>query len=44
MVAINLPVKSPDLINLYKRLLKESREIADGKIFHTNFEKRNVLL
>ena len=42
--AINLPGKSPALINLYELLLKENSEIADKKIFHTHFEKRNVLL
>jgi iron-only hydrogenase group A len=42
--AINLPCKSPALINLYEKYLKENVEIADKKIFHTRFEKRNVLL
>jgi iron only hydrogenase large subunit-like protein len=42
--AINLPCKSPALINLYERYLKENAEITDKKIFHTHFEKRNVLL
>lgn len=42
--AINLPCKSPALINLYDNLLKANREIADRKIFYTHFEKRNVLL
>jgi iron-only hydrogenase group A len=42
--AINLPCKSPALINLYEKYLKENVEIADKKIFHTHFEKRNVLL
>ena len=42
--AINLPCKSPALINLYEKYLKENAEIADKKIFHTHFEKRNVLL
>jgi iron-only hydrogenase group A len=41
---VNLPCKSPHLINLYEKLLKENTEISDGKIFHTHFEKRNVLL
>jgi iron-only hydrogenase group A len=41
---INLPCKSPHLINLYEKLLKENPEISDRKIFHTHFEKRNVLL
>ena len=31
--AINLPCKSPALINLYEKLLKENTEIADKKIF-----------
>lgn len=42
--AISLPCKSPALINLYEKHLKESNEISDKKIFHTHFEKRNVLL
>lgn len=42
--AINLPCKSPALINLYEKLLKENIDIADKKIFYTHFEKRNVLL
>jgi iron only hydrogenase large subunit-like protein len=42
--AINLPCKSPALINLYEKLLKENKEISDKRIFYTHFEKRNVLL
>ena len=42
--AINLPCKSPALINLYEKLLKENSDIADKKIFYTHFERRNVLL
>jgi NADH-quinone oxidoreductase subunit G/NADP-reducing hydrogenase subunit HndD len=42
--AVNLPCKSPSLINLYEKLLKSNTEIADKKIFFTHFEKRNVLL
>jgi len=42
--AINLPCKSPTLINLYEKYLKENADIADKKIFYTHFEKRNVLL
>lgn len=42
--AVNLPCKSPTLINLYEKLLKEHREISDKSIFYTHFEKRNVLL
>ena len=42
--AINLPCKSPALINLYDKYLKENTDIADKKIFYTHFEKRNVLL
>jgi iron-only hydrogenase group A len=42
--AINLPCKSPSLINLYEKLLKDNSDIADKKIFFTHFEKRNVLL
>ena len=42
--AISLPCKSPSLINLYEKLLKDNADIADKKIFFTHFEKRNVLL
>jgi iron-only hydrogenase group A len=42
--AITLPCKSPALINLYEKLLKENSDISDKKIFYTHFEKRNVLL
>jgi iron only hydrogenase large subunit-like protein len=42
--AISLPSKSPVLINLYEKLIKENKEISDKKIFYTHFEKRNVLL
>jgi NADP-reducing hydrogenase subunit HndD len=42
--AIILSCKSPTLINLYEKLLKENKEISDKKIFYTHFEKRNVLL
>jgi iron only hydrogenase large subunit-like protein len=44
MEAISLPCKSPSLINLYDKLLKENADISDKKIFFTHFEKRNVLL
>ncbi|HOU01284.1 MAG TPA: [Fe-Fe] hydrogenase large subunit C-terminal domain-containing protein [Bacteroidales bacterium] len=42
--AVNLPCKSPLLNNLYNKFINENKEIADKKIFHTHFEKRNVLL
>jgi len=42
--AISLPCKSPVLINLYEKIIKENKEISDKKIFHTHFEKRDVLL
>ena len=42
--ALNLPCKSPVLMNLYDKLIKEDKEIGDKKIFFTHFEKRNVLL
>jgi iron-only hydrogenase group A len=42
--AINLPCKSPALLNLCDNLIKANPEISDKKIFHTHFEKRNVLL
>src|SRR5664280_862443 len=42
--AISLPCKSPVLINLYEKLIRENKDISDKKIFHTHFEKRDVLL
>jgi iron-only hydrogenase group A len=42
--AINLPCKSPAMINLCDNLLKADSDISDRKIFYTHFEKRNVLL
>lgn len=42
--AINLPCKSPSLINIYDKVLKENKEISDKSIFYTHFEKRYVLL
>ncbi len=42
--AINLPCKSPSLMNLYEKLIKENKDITDKNIFYTHFEKRNVLL
>jgi iron-only hydrogenase group A len=42
--AITLPCKSPALLNLYDNLIKSNSDISDKKIFHTHFEKRNVLL
>ncbi len=41
---VNLPCKSPHIINLYEKQLKENSEISNRKIFYTHFEKRNVLL
>jgi iron-only hydrogenase group A len=42
--AVNMPCKSPLVINLYDSILNKSKDISDKKIFHTHFEKRNVLL
>ncbi|HQB36174.1 MAG TPA: iron hydrogenase small subunit, partial [Bacteroidales bacterium] len=42
--AVNLPCKSPLLHDLYNKFISENKDIADKKIFHTHFEKRNVLL
>jgi iron-only hydrogenase group A len=42
--AIALPCKSPSLITLYDKLLKENKDLTDKSIFYTHFEKRNVLL
>ena len=42
--AINLPCKSPTLIYLYEKFLRDNKEISDKRIFYTHFEKRNVLL
>jgi iron-only hydrogenase group A len=42
--AIKLPCKSLALINLYGKLIKDNSDNSDKAIFHTHFEKRNVLL
>ncbi len=42
--AVNLPCKSPVLVSLCEKLISENKEISDKKIFHTHFEKRDVLL
>jgi iron-only hydrogenase group A len=42
--AISLPCKSPTIINLYDKLIKENKDTSDKKIFFTHFEKRNVLI
>ncbi len=42
--AIDLPEKSPVMITLTEKLIKENSEIADKKLFHTHYVKRNVLL
>ncbi len=42
--AISLPEKSPSFIGLCDKLIKENREISDRRIFHTHFEKKDVLL
>ena len=42
--AISLSCKSPSLINIMGKLLKENKDISDKSIFYTHFEKKNVLL
>jgi len=42
--AIGIPEKSPVVMNLYEKLIKENDEIYDKKIFHTHYVKRDVLL
>ena len=42
--AIALPENSPVMMNIYDKLIGESCEIADKKIFHTHYVKRDVLL
>jgi NADH-quinone oxidoreductase subunit G len=42
--AVTIPDKSPVLIKLYEKLIKGNKDIADKKVFHTHFEKRDVLL
>jgi iron only hydrogenase large subunit-like protein len=42
--AITLPCKSPSLINLCEKLIRENTEFSDKSIFYTHFEKKNVLL
>ncbi len=41
--AVSLPPRSPVLLNLLDRI-KADKDIKDKKIFHTHFEKRDVLL
>ncbi len=42
--AINLPCKSPSLINLYENLLKKDSGTGDKAVFYTHFEEKGVLL
>jgi iron only hydrogenase large subunit-like protein len=42
--AINLGCKSPVLINLNEKQIRDNKEISDKKLFHTQFAKRDVLL
>jgi len=42
--AINLGCKSPVMMNLLDKLIKENKEISDRKLFHTQFARRDVLL
>lgn len=42
--AISLGCKSPVMINLCEKLIKENKEISDKKLFQTHYAKRDVLL
>jgi iron-only hydrogenase group A len=42
--AINIPLKSPSIFNLYEKYLIDNEEITDRKVFYTHFSKRDVLL
>lgn len=42
--AVTIPDKSPVLVNLYEKLIKGNKDLADKKVFHTHYEKREVLL
>jgi hypothetical protein len=42
--AISLPSESPVLINMCEKYLPASKEFIGEKLFHTHFEKRDVLL
>jgi iron-only hydrogenase group A len=42
--AVSIPCKSPVVMDLYEKLIKDNKDISDKKIFYTHFEKRNVLL
>ena len=42
--AVSLPCKSAPLLSLYEKLSKADPDVACREIFHTRFEKRNVLL
>ncbi len=41
--AISLPVKSPACLNIYEKVLSQNTETSGNQLFHTHFEKRNVL-
>ena len=42
--AINLPIKSTAMLNLYDRINAAGSELSEKSVFNTRFEKRNVLL
>lgn len=42
--AISLPCKSASCLNVYETLLNDQGEFTSKTIFHTHFERRNVLL
>jgi iron-only hydrogenase group A len=42
--AVTIPCKSPVVMDLYEKLIKNNKDISDKKILYTHFEKRNVLL
>jgi hypothetical protein len=42
--AVRGPEKSASITTLYEKVFKENAELADKKLFHTHFAKRDVLL
>lgn len=42
--AISIPEKSPSFLSLCDKLINENMEISDKRIFHTHFERKDVLL
>ena len=42
--AVRGPEQSASVAELYGKVFEQCEELADGKLFHTHFSKREVLL